>query len=256
MRSLVETDPVGGLWLQKGAAVVGRGETTASASGRLEAAATGGTMSRRIITMALASVLITLVGTGTASAQTVAVQDPVGDSGNPHGQSLGNEKAQEYFDIVRAEVSKESGTFAMTMRVAIPVPEAPPRPTGASGLLLWVFAVDTQPGSIAGYPFSPGQVRPFEYFVLLAWDGSAFNASVIDRTPLASGGEAVTSDIPFSFNTARDELQLLIEPTLIGNPAAFEWLSVTVLRKSHFGSTGVLALDFAPDGSPGVANWP
>lgn len=211
-------------------------------------------MYRRIIIMVLASVLITVVGTGTASAQTVAVQDPVGDSGNPNAQSLGSEKEQGYFDIVRAEVSKDSGAFSMSLRLATPVPEAPPRPKGDSGMFLWAFALDTQPGSIAGYLYPPGQKRPFEYFVLLAWDGIAFSAFVIDRTPLPSGGEAVTSYIPFSFNTARDEVQFTVDPALIGNPPAFEWLSVNVLRKSHFGAEALQVLDFAPDA--GTTNWP
>ncbi|TCC58873.1 hypothetical protein E0H73_26585 [Kribbella pittospori] len=203
---------------------------------------------------ALASMLVAFIGTGTASAQTVAVDDPVGDAGNPNTQSLGSEKEQGYFDIVRAEVSKESGTFAMTMRLAAPVPAAPPQPNGASGMFLWAFALDTQPGSIAGYLYPPGQKNRFEYFVLLSWDGIAFRAFVIDRTPLPSGGEAVTTDVPFSFNTARDEVRFVINPALIGNPATFEWLSVNALRKSHFGSYGLQALDFAPDA--GTTTWP
>lgn len=213
-------------------------------------------MFRRIIITTLASILVAFAfaGTGTASAQTVAVQDPVGDAGNPNAQSLGSEKEQGYFDIVRAEISKESGSFAITLRVAAPVPVAPPRPNGASGMFLWAFALDTQPGSIAGYPFPPGQGRPFEYFVLLSWDGIAFRAFVIDRTPLPAGGEAVTTDIPFSFNTTRDEVRFVVDPALIGDPAAFEWLAVDALRKSHFGSTGLQALDFAPDTGP--TTWP
>jgi hypothetical protein len=46
----------------------------------------------------------------------------------------------------------------------------------------------------------------------------------------------------------------VIDPVLIGNPAAFEWLAVNALRKSHFGSSGLQVLDFAPDA--GTLTWP
>jgi hypothetical protein len=211
-------------------------------------------MHRRIIISAFAAVLLTVFSTGGASAQTVAVADPVGDSGNPNAQSLGSEKEQAYFDIVQARIATASGSFVMSMRLAGAIPAAPSNPKGADGFFLWVFAVDAQPGSIAGYPFSPGQERSFEYFILLTWDGTAFRASVIDRTPLVFGSQAVTSDIPFSFNNIRDEVEFVVDPALIGNPTAFKWLSVTALRKSHFGSTGLQPLDVAPQS--GATNWP
>jgi hypothetical protein len=49
-------------------------------------------------------------------------------------------------------------------------------------------------------------------------------------------------------------VEFVVDPTLIGDPAAFEWLSVTALRKAHFGAEALQVPDFAPDA--GTTNWP
>ncbi|MFI7060697.1 hypothetical protein ACIBL3_06935 [Kribbella sp. NPDC050124] len=196
----------------------------------------------------------TLVATGlvalcavSATAQTVAVDDPIGDSAkNLNAQ---NSRSQDFLDIARVEISKDSDDFTMVMRLAVPVPTRPANPSGTDGELLWLFALNTQPGAIAGDPFptGPGQARPFEYFCVLSWDGVSFKAFIIDRT--APGGEDPA--IPFSFNAARTELTLVVDPALIGDPAAFEWTSLTAVRTAHVGSNGVRPSDFA-----GPASWP
>jgi len=189
-----------------------------------------------------------------AVAQTVTVNDPIGDTannGNTNGN--GNEKGPAYFDIVQDSVTGDAGTFTLSMRLAAPVPVAPPNPAGNPGYDFWAFAFDTQPGGTAGFPFPPGQgnERPFEQLVFLTWNGAVFHAFLVDRTPLVSGGEEVITDIPFSFNAARDEITFVVNGALIGNATTFDWGSATGLRKAHFGNDGFQVLDVIEP-----SNWP
>jgi hypothetical protein len=190
-----------------------------------------------------------ILGTQTAAAQTVTVDDPIGDAPkNANAQTL---KALDYFDIVQVSVSKESGPFTFTMRLAAPVPVTPPDPNGNPGTLMWIFPLDTQPGEIAGDPFPPGRDRRFEHFVVLKWDGAEFHGYVLDRTPLTSGGTTVSTPVPFSFNPARDEIAWVVDPALIGNPAAFQWFAVTDFHNSHDGSEAYHSPDITT-----LVGWP
>jgi hypothetical protein len=203
----------------------------------------------------VASALLTFVGTGVASAtHTVAVDDPAGDS--PATSNARSYVDEAYFDIIRAEITRRSQEFTLTMRLAAPIPVTPPNPPGEDGTFLWIFGLDAQPGNIVGYPFPPGkgEARPFEYFSILSWDGGELQASLIDRSPLVTGGEAITTPIPYSINPARNELTLKVDPALIGNPTSFKWLAITAVRNAHEGTNSVHPADFAPNGPP--INWP
>src|SRR6266487_5201930 len=131
---------------------------------------------RKVLSMlALTLVLAVWGGGGTALAavQAVTVDDPVGDIKNhPDPAGPGNEKTSAFFDITQATVAKDAGTFSMSVRLAGPVPVTPPDPDGNPGFFLWVFPLDTQPGSISGFPFAPGVERAFEQVVYLTWDGA------------------------------------------------------------------------------------
>jgi hypothetical protein len=195
------------------------------------------------ILLALVTVLV-LSGPGTALAavQTVTVNDPTGDVQN-------NKPA--YFDITQAVVTKDDATFSMSIRLAAAIPLTPPIPNGVDGEYSWVFALDTQPGAPQGYPFSPGNERPFDQIVYFSWDGTTFHSFIVDRAPLLSGGEAITTNIPFSFNAERDELTFVVNEALIGSPATFSWATASSIRESFFGSQGYQVIDFTEN-----ANWP
>lgn len=212
-------------------------------------------MKKQLLTVLTLVTVLVFGGSGTASAaaQTVEIDDPIGDvANNFNNNGAGNEKGPAYFDIVHAAVTGGAGASTMSMRLAAPVPLTPPNPTGNPGFDFWLFALDTQAGSDPkGYPFSPGVARPFEQFVFLTWDGTAFHSYTVDRTPLVSGGEAVITDIPFSFNAARDEITFVFDEALIGSPAEFNWIAVSGVRESHFGTKGLQGLDVA-----GPINWP
>jgi hypothetical protein len=181
-------------------------------------------------------------GTALAAVQTVTVNDPIGDVQN-------NKPA--YLDITQALVTNDDATFSMSMRLAAPIPLMPPIPKGVDGEYSGVFALDTQPGDPQGYPFSPGNERRFDQIVYLTWDGVAFHSFIVDRAPLLSGGEAITSDIPFSFNAERDEMTFVVDEALIGSPTTFTWATASSIRESFFGSQGYQVIDFTAN-----ANWP
>jgi hypothetical protein len=139
----------------------------------------------------------------------------------------------------------------MSMRLAAPIPPTLPGPKGGTGEYSWVFALDTQPGDPQGYPFSPGNERRFEQIVYLTWDGIAFHSFIVDRAPLLSGGEAATTDVPFSLDAARDEMTFIVAAALIGSPTTFTWITASSIRVSFFGSQGYQVIDFTEN-----ANWP
>jgi hypothetical protein len=212
-------------------------------------------MKRISATIALGATLAVLSGSGIAlAAQSVSVTDPVGDISTPGTPtSAGNEKRSGFLDMTQSTLTKEGDTFTMTMRVAEPIPVTPTDPAGTSGLYQWVFAIDSDPNlNLSGYPFPPGLNRFAEYVIFLGWDGTQFFAQVIDRTPLATGGQVIETDIPFSFNAARDELALQVNEALIGDPVTFVMPTFTSIRESHLGAQGIQPVDV-----PDVAiNWP
>ncbi|TCO38962.1 hypothetical protein EV646_1192 [Kribbella antiqua] len=197
--------------------------------------------------------LVASVSTGAAVAvQAVFVDDPAGDS--PATSNAHSYVDEPYFDIVRAEIAKRSQEFILTIRLEAPIPATLPNPPGEDGTFLWMFGLDTQSGDIAGFPFPPGigEARRFEFFGVLSWDGDEFQARLIDRTPLATGGEALTPPIPYSINAARNEVALKVGAAMIGDPASFKWLAITAVRSAHEGTDGVHPADFAPDGQPQI----
>ena len=200
--------------------------------------------------------VLTLCGSGAALAapQTVTIDDPVGDAANNRNTNgLGNEKGPGYFDLTGGTVTGDAGTFTMSMRLAAPMPLTPPDPKGDQGSYFWAFLVDTDPNtSPSGYPFpfASGAQRLFEYVVFLTWDGIAFDAYIVDRTPLLSDGEATITDIPFLFNTDRTELTFVFDEALVGSPTTFIWQIISGIREAHYGTEGFQSLDIAS------ANWP
>jgi hypothetical protein len=191
-------------------------------------------------------------GTALAAVQTVTVDDPVGDiKSHPEANGPGHEKTSVFFDITQAAIAKDGGTFSLSMRLAAPVPVTPPNPAGNPGLFVWLFALDTQPGSISGFPFAPGVKRPFEHIVFLTWDGASFDSFLVDRTPLVSGGAATITRIPSSFNAERNEITFVLDEALIADPTTFSWMTATAVREGRFGNMGFQGIDFSA-----ATNWP
>jgi len=185
-----------------------------------------------------------------SAASTSAVSDPSGDVFF-HGTPL---PAPGYRDIVQAMVTSEDSSFTFVMDVAAPIPSNPALPPGIKQLT-WHFVLNTNPATAPkGYPFAPGNAAPAEYLVMLIWDGTAFTASLVDRTPLLTGGQAAVNPISFSFSGDRSEVTLSASAAAIGGPSSFGWRAFTMDWAAPFGTSAFFEVDRAPNA--GFASWP
>jgi hypothetical protein len=181
------------------------------------------------------------------SALVVSTTDPEGDALGSQGSGLTGEA---YQDIVRAEVNSEDATFAFAMDVAANVPAAPVLPGGIT-VQEWSWNINTSPALPRGFPFSPGSATPPEFIVMVLWDGIAFTGTLIDRRPLLSGGEAVSTSIPVEIVGAR--ISAAVNANLLDDPPSFAWIA-RANDWPHLGSNSLQTLDRAPDIEP--AFWP
>jgi hypothetical protein len=135
------------------------------------------------------------------------------------------------------------------MEVAAPIPVAPEIKT-PHGLLLWMWGMNTGPGIPQGLPLAPGVSGLLDFWVHVAWDGSKFEAVVIDRRPASQGGPPLVTEVPFVIDAAR--VTVLAPASLFGDPQSFAWGSSTWIWPTHLGTTGAHRVDQAPDvgGSP------
>ena len=205
--------------------------------------------------LALALPVVALVALAFAqpvsAASTSTVSDPSGDAffdGTPL-------PGPGYQDIVQATVTSEGSNFTFVMDVADPIPSNPTLPPGIQ-VLMWNFTLNTNPASAPkGYPFAPGNAAPGEYLVMVVWDGTAFRASLVDRTSLLTGGQATVTDLSFSFNAERTEVTLSTGATMIGSPSTFQWRAITHQWAAFLGASAFFLVDTAP--APGLwASWP
>jgi len=177
----------------------------------------------------------------------VSTADPAGDASASQGNGLTGEA---YQDIVSAAVDEGGGSFVFTMDVAASVPASPVLPGGIT-VQEWSWNLNTSPALPRGFPFPPGSAAPPEFIVMVLWNGSAFSGTLIDRRPLLSGGEAVSTSIPFEVDGAT--ISTVLSASLLGNPSAFAWVA-RANNWPHFGSNSLQTLDRAPDFEP--AFWP
>lgn len=194
------------------------------------------------ISSATLSVSIILLMVSTVHAAASVVNDPVGD-GSP-----------AYLDMVKVSIAKKGGIFLFAQQLAVPIPAMPSIPVGSEEVA-WGWDLDTDPSTAPpGWPAVDNQPFPFEFLVLLSWDGTSFTATVIDRRPLLTGGQVIITAVPFTIKD--DTIKLFIGSEIIGNPSSFQWVAVnlkgTLVNRGAcgpgsncpaFGSLG----DIAPD---------
>jgi hypothetical protein len=104
-----------------------------------------------------------------------------------------------------------------------------------------------------GYPFATRAAAPAEYLVMLIWDGTVFTASLVDRTPLLTGGQAAVTPISVSFSGDRTEIALSVSAAAIGGPSSLGWRALTMEWASPFGTSAFFHVDQAPN--LGFASW-
>jgi hypothetical protein len=178
-----------------------------------------------------------------ALAAASVATDPVGDT---------LYKAPGFMDILRAELTEESGTFFFRMILAAPIPNDPRVPPPAKARIRWAFPIDSDPATFPeGDPFPQNQPGPSEFNTRVFWDGSAFTASLLDRRPLLEGGEAILT--PLSFTVSGSEIRVAVPASLIG-ASSFRWGAVTVYSSASPGGNN--GDHFVDTLQPFFSTWP
>lgn len=189
--------------------------------------------------------------------QTSVVLDSIGDAAN---------KAENYEDIARSEITRQGGEVTFVMELAGGVPLDPPLPSGAD-VLVWVLGLDIDPTAFPdGYPHGPG---PFEFFIELRRYRDGFTdpldptrsaGVLVDRRPLLAGGQATVTPIQFIIDGATITWE--VDARSLGDPSTFQWSSgvCTVHAPDDIknGYNQVKCFDQAPSidrGEP-LATWP
>lgn len=182
---------------------------------------------------------ITSVGLGalvalSASGQALAASswtDPVGDA---------LFHAPAYADVVAGSVVDDAGTFEFILTVAAAIPETPKLTAPGVQAIRWVASLDLDATThTSGWPAAPADQRSAqspgaEGFVAVAWDGSAFSATLYDRRPLLSGGEVVATPVPFEIDG--DTVHMWVDGALIGDPTSFRVGFVTAALTTELGT--------------------
>lgn len=190
-----------------------------------------------------------------AAGQTSAVDDPTGDIKN---------KYPGYLDIVGAATTRKDRSFIFTLDLAAPVPSDPTAdfPSGPDFVNISLFGLDTDPTAVlVGYPFKEHTANPFEFFIAVSWNptgswglGTGFVGLLVDRRPLLTGGQAVVRSVPFTIEGSR--VTLVVDATLLGDPATFQWGAATVVSNHAAPTDEFTVPDFAPDNGLPLVNWP
>ncbi len=171
-----------------------------------------------------------------------SVLDPAGDPTLSPGHGFDGDA---YQDIIKTAITRTSGTVVFAMELAAPIPNAPPLRT-PNGLLLWMWGMNTSPGTQPGYPLSPGASGLLEFWIHLAWNGTNFYAEVIDRRPALNGSAPVVSAVPYLVKG--NVVKVITPATLFDDPQEFRWGSSTWIWPTHLGTTSPHVVDRAPDG--------
>ena len=136
----------------------------------------------------------------------------------------------------------------------LPTKERPPpgRPTDASVTgHTWRFNTDAS--TPKGFPWSAGDhIHGAEYAVFILWDGASFSASLIDRTPLLTGGQAIIKPVDFEINGS--EVVAFVDVAEIGDPPTVGVRATTDIWFTGLGTDAFFQPDAAPD--VGLLTWP
>jgi hypothetical protein len=148
-------------------------------------------------------------------SSTCAITDSVADA-STRDQAF---EVAPYQDIVEASITRLDSRFVLEMGVAAPIPGSPALGRGVH-LLDWTFRFDTDPSTTPrGFPWSPGDhIHGAEYLVIILWDGTRFNGTLVDRTPLLAGQEAVVT--PIDFHIDGSEIIAFVDAAGMGDPSS------------------------------------
>jgi hypothetical protein len=189
-----------------------------------------------------------------SGSKTSVVEDPLGDAFIFLNLLAGEtQRAPDYLDVIRGEVTLQGGFFIFKFTVAGPVPDEPFGPRGMT--INWAWLIDTDPATFPpGFPLAPPVTDFNEFDVDILWDGTDFSAIFIDRRPSLVGEDAIVTPIPF--NIDGNELSVSVSSRMMDRRRSFEWAGVTALFPGGFAENqSFLVVDILPDGGE-LAPWP
>lgn len=187
-----------------------------------------------LVTALLTSFVFDAAPGGAMYSGVSTVEDAIGDS--THLVPSSTDPAT-YMDLLSARVQQRDEGTLFFMELAGAIPDTPTETS-----LIWVFHVDTDPGS------SPDGLY-VDHVPRVLWNGSFFVGQVLHRfkTPTGGVGTSITPGIPFEIKGGT--VRLTVDPAVLGNPSSFAWNAAT--RPS----TSVAYSDFAPGCLACLVTW-
>jgi hypothetical protein len=203
-----------------------------------------------LVSIAMAAIALLAAPEAKSNPKSTEAEDPEGDA-FIFFNFVEHQRAPGYLDLIRGEVKLQGGIFLFNLTVAAPVPDDPYVPQGQ--FITWSFLIDTDPDTFpVGLPVSPGTPAPYEFFVIIQWDGTDFDAILIDRRPSLVGEDAIVSAIPFDIDG--NELSASVSRRMMDRPRSFVWSGNSTAVPSFGENYAFLPVDRVPD--DGEVAWP
>jgi hypothetical protein len=122
--------------------------------------------------------------------------------------------------------------------------------------LLWSFCLDTDPSTTPrGYPFASATAVPCEFIAAGRSNGGAITGVLIDRRPLVTSNNAITTSIPVTVRGTT--IRVTVPASLLGRPRRLRWVMATTELTLPLGNDRFMDLDEVPDESfTRPARWP
>ncbi len=205
-----------------------------------------------LVSIAIAGIALLAAPEAQSGSKTSVAEDPLGDA-FIFQILVEPQRAPDYLDLIRGEVTLQGGIFIFKLTVAGPVPDEPFVPQGR--VIDWAWLIDTDPATFpTGFPVAPGIALPSEFCVEVLWDGTDFDAILIDRRPALLGEDAILTPIPF--NIDGNELSASVSRRMMDRPRSFVWNGITDLFPSFGENNSHLVVDFFPNDFATELTWP
>ena len=205
-----------------------------------------------LVSIAIAGIALLAAPEAQSGSKTSVAEDPEGDAFIIF-DFVEPSRAPDYLDLIRGEITLQGGIFIFKLTVAGPVPDEPFVPQGR--VIDWFIGIDTDPNTFpTGFPTPPQSAHPCEFDVDIFWDGTDFDAILIDRRPSLVGEDAIVTPIPF--NIDGNELSASVSRRMLDRPRSFVWNGITDLFPSFGENNSHLVVDFFPNDFATELTWP
>ncbi len=211
-----------------------------------------------LVSIAMAGIALLAAPEAQSGSKTSVAEDPDEDAFINLNLNVDPQEAPDYLDLIGGEITLQGGIFIFKLTVAGLVPDEPFEPQGR--LIDWFIGIDTDPTTFpTGFPGPANAAFPDEFDVDIFWDGTDFDAILIDRRPSLVGEDAIVTRIPFNIDVNDDnegELTASVSSRMLDKPRSFEWVVFTDLVPGDLGNSGFRPTDVMPDDFTMPLTWP